>query len=365
MNITMITDLYPIKENEHSTPKTLYDFVQTWKELGHCTSVIKPNFILNSFIRQKPFYKQGQYKNILNLNFWLPFINCKKPKDLSSENIYIAHMPSGILYANSINVDFVAGIHQSDIDVLTKPLYRWYFGKRLLKALKKAKAIACRSQILAKKLLALYPEFSNKTFTCQSGINEDIIQDFQNSRDLNFNKRTIKIITVANLKKRKNVDKVIDAIKDLTGFELTIIGNGKEFKKLKKLAMNHHNIKFLGALSNNQVLEKMKDSDIFILPSINETFGMVYLEAMASGCLTIGTINDGIDGIIINGENGYLTTPESKEIKKLLTKIKTLDENTLKSIYKNSHDTICKYTKRKMGEQYLQQILSFCNDLTT
>ena len=50
----------------------------------------------------------------------------------------------------------------------------------------------------------------------------------------------------------------------------------------------------------------MRESDIFILPSRNETFGMVYMEAMASGCITVCSKNDGVDGIIRDGINGFL-----------------------------------------------------------
>src|SRR5574344_1000365 len=174
MKILLITDLYPVKENEETTPRTLFDFAQGWKNLGHEVYVIKPNFILNSIIRKKPFYKQGNYGNVLNLNFWLPF--CGKINRKISADIIIAHMPSGILYADKLKLPFIAGIHQSDIDVLTKPLYKFYFGKRLLKALRNSKAIACRSFVLKNKLLKLYPEFEEKTFVAPSGIEESIIE---------------------------------------------------------------------------------------------------------------------------------------------------------------------------------------------
>ena len=57
MKILVITDLYPIKSDEKFTPKTIQNFVQGWEKLGHEVRVIKPNFLLNSFIRKKPFYK--------------------------------------------------------------------------------------------------------------------------------------------------------------------------------------------------------------------------------------------------------------------------------------------------------------------
>ena len=73
MNILFITDLYPVKDDEKTTPKTLFNFVKEWEKQGHKVDVIKPNFILNSFLRGKPFYKTGQYRNVLNINYWTPF----------------------------------------------------------------------------------------------------------------------------------------------------------------------------------------------------------------------------------------------------------------------------------------------------
>ena len=175
MKILFITDLFPVKENETATPRTLYDFVEGWKVLGHQVDVIKPNFIFNSFLRGKPFYKQGNYNGVLNLNFWLPFLGkIKLPKE--NYDIVIAHMPSGILYADKLGLPFVAGVHNSDLTILTSPLYKFYFKNRLETALKNAKAIACRSFVIQKKLLALYPEFETKTFVAPSGVDEKLIQ---------------------------------------------------------------------------------------------------------------------------------------------------------------------------------------------
>ena len=124
MNILFITDLYPVNENEKTTPRTLFDFVQEWQKQGHNVNVIKPNFILNSFLRGKPFYKTGQYGKVFNANYWTPFwfdIKRKIPK-LANYDIVIAHMPSGILFADKLKIPFVAGIHNSDLEVLTNPL---------------------------------------------------------------------------------------------------------------------------------------------------------------------------------------------------------------------------------------------------
>ena len=370
MKILFITDLYPVKEDEKTTPKTLYNFVKEWQNQRHTVNVIKPNFILNSFLRGKPFYKTVQYGNVYNVNYWTPFwFNIKnKIPVLSNYDLIIAHMPSGILFADKLGLPFVAGIHNSDLEVLTNPLYKFHFKKRLEKALYNAKAIACRSFVIKDKLLKLYPEFENKIFVAPSGIDEKIIEEQRSggqegklSNDSNsINKHKVhnsplKILTCAHLKKRKNIDKIIKACKDLDNFELTVIGDGKLKKRLEKLDKK---VIFTGWLKPEYVYKKMQESDIFILPSVNETFGMVYLEAMAQGCITICTKNDGIAGIIKDGENGFLVEPKTDEIKNLLIKIQNLDKNIIEKIKISSINTVKNFTSKKCAENYLQQILN-------
>lgn len=393
MNILFITDLYPVKSDEKTTPRTLLTFVEEWKKMGHNVDILKPNFILNSFLRGKPFYKSGQYEDVFNINYWTPFwFDVKRKFNGNSRlgtlaqlnkhnyNIVVAHMPSGILFADKLGLPFVAGIHNSDIEVLTNPLYKIHFKPRLEKALKNAKAIACRSFVLQDKLLKLYPEFEEKTFVAPSGIDKkaamflDAKQNEKHSADTNFSRfishislssdmnhslltthhSPIKVLTCAHFKKRKNIDKIIKACKGLECFELTVIGDGKERKKLEKIDKN---VIFTGRLPHDEVLAKMRNSDIFVLPSVGETFGMVYLEAMASGCITVCTKGDGIDGIIKDRENGFLTEPNSESIKETLLNIKNLTKEELNSLYTNSFNTIQHYTSTLCAERYLQQIL--------
>lgn len=345
MKILVITDLYPILENEKHTPRTIYDFVKGWRALGNEISVIKPNFIFNSFVRKKPFYKSGIYNDVENINYWTPFWgNIKnKIKKEYKPDIVIAHMPSGLIFANKLGLPFVAGVHVSDIEVLTNPLYSIYFKQELENAYKKAIKIACRSEVLKNKFLNLYPQYKNKVFVAFSGINESIIvrRNWENTK---------RIFTCANLIKRKNIDKVIQACEKIPDIELIIAGDGEELKKLKKISKKP---KFLGHIAHSEVIENMKKSDIFILPSQNETFGMVYLEAMASSCITIGLKNDGIDGIIIDGKNGYLTDLDNIQS----TIEKALYSTNQNDIIKNAYNTILNYTIEKACQNYLDNII--------
>ena len=147
-----------------------------------------------------------------------------------------------------------------------------------------------------------------------------------------INKKENGLIIVGSLKKRKNVDLVIKAFANLYKIDkdatLTVVGEGKDKQSLIKLCEQlgvSNAVKFEGLISNQLVYDLLRKNNIFILPSVKEGFGIVYAEAMYNGCITIGTKNEGIDGFIKNGKNGYLVNPNVEEITKKIYYI--LDKN--------------------------------------
>ncbi len=83
-----------------------------------------------------------------------------------------------------------------------------------------------------------------------------------------------------------------------------------------------------------------KDSDVFVLPSENETFGQVFIEAMSSGTPVIGTKVGGIPEIISDSYNGYLVQPDDASI--LAQRIEKLinDKQTRDNFIKASIKTV-------------------------
>lgn len=348
MRILVITDLYPIQEGEKGTPLTIQAFVRSWEVLGHEVRVVRPNFLLNSYLRKKTYYKDGIYGQVENINYILPFMGDikKKIKTLFAPDVVVAHMPSGVIFANKLGVSFSAAVHASDIEVLTNPLYSFYFKTELEKAYKNAKCIACRSYVLRDKFLKLYPQYAKKTFVAPSGIEEEKIvkREWQE-------KDKIKVLTCGQFIKRKNIDKVIKACEKFENIELTVIGSGSQ--KLEKISDKPI---FLGQISREEVLGKMRESDVFILPSKNETFGMVYLEAMASGCITVCSQNDGVDGIIKDGVNGFLCN----DVEETIARIIDFEDKDL--ILENSYKTIKNYTDELVANHYLKNIGVYYED---
>lgn len=128
------------------------------------------------------------------------------------------------------------------------------------------------------------------------------------------------ILQVGHLTKQKRPNVTMRAFalihEEHPSSSLTFIGAGNERKPLETLGRELgvlHSVRFTGEISNTRVLEEMGRTQFFVLPSVQEGFGIVYLEAMASGCITIGTEGEGISDFIRNGENGFLIPPDNPE----------------------------------------------------
>lgn len=128
------------------------------------------------------------------------------------------------------------------------------------------------------------------------------------------------VIQVGNLIAQKHFDTTLRAFARLKETQpaacLTIVGHGPEQKALEQLAQVlgiSDAVRFTGQLSNEGVLAEMSRAQFFCMPSVREGFGIVYLEAMASGCITIGTEGEGIADLIESGKNGFLVPAGSPE----------------------------------------------------
>jgi len=130
--------------------------------------------------------------------------------------------------------------------------------------------------------------------------------------------RPVRFISAGYLIARKGFDVLIKAAKVLSlrklEFELIIAGGGpreKELKQSVKTAKLERVIKFLGQLPQGELIQQYAQADVFILMSRSESWGQVYIEAMALGLPIISSQNYGANSIIVNHENtGYLVAQE-------------------------------------------------------
>ena len=141
----------------------------------------------------------------------------------------------------------------------------------------------------------------------------------------------------------KAMKKVIEEIPEA---HLNIAGSGKlreELEKLTKKLKLEKNVSFLGRISNEEMKKRFNESTVFILPSIHksEAFGIVILEAMASGCPVITTDISGT--VYAAGKAGIIVKNKSiEELAKAIIKV-------LKS----------KRLQEKMSKQGLEHVKKF------
>jgi glycosyltransferase involved in cell wall biosynthesis len=97
------------------------------------------------------------------------------------------------------------------------------------------------------------------------------------------------VVTVGNLVERKRHEDVIAALSRLPGRRYTIVGDGPERARLEALAREARvRTEFLGALGHAEAVAVAQSARVFALPSVDEAFGVAYVEAMAGGVPAIG-----------------------------------------------------------------------------
>lgn len=133
------------------------------------------------------------------------------------------------------------------------------------------------------------------------------------------NNQIIRLISVSNLHEEKGIALTLKALtilknREIRNWTYIIVGSGYQKKQLEKIILKHNlelHIQFVGACSHHAVYDHLQNAHVFCLPSYREAFGIVYLEAMVNGLLTIGVKDQGPQAFIENGKTGILVEPKS------------------------------------------------------
>lgn len=250
----------------------------------------------------------------------------KKEKELGKIDIIHAHggLPddhTAKILAQKLKLPYVVTVHG---DTVYSTINKRYF-YRSKEALENANAIIAVSTKVEERIKK-YVGLIGNIFCVLNGYNFT-------ARNKKKKVDGITILFAANLIERKGCSYLLYAysalIKEYHHIHLVIAGGGEQLNTMKKLAQELnvlHKVTFTGTLKHLMILELMADSDIFILPSTNEAFGVVYLEAMSFKKPVIGTEGEGITDIIQDGVNGFLVKPKS--IHSIVNKLKLLIESS-------------------------------------
>lgn len=216
-----------------------------------------------------------------------------------------------------------------------------------------------RSIPLEKEFTELYHP-KGKSFYCYSGIPEEFLTDPNYIKD--FGKEINKFIYVGSFIKRKHPFEVLKALEKIDGkWILDYVGKGEQESVIEKEIVNKQlsdRVTLHGHRPRNEVSEFLDKAQVFIMISSMETFGLVYIEAMSRGLITIASRNEGMDGIIRDGENGFLCEAGNvNELAKIIKKIKDMPLHEITRISNNAIITAHKLSDKKVAEEYLKAIL--------
>ena len=202
--------------------------------------------------------------------------------------------------------------------------------------LKRADRVLIQTSGQKKELLSMYPEIpDSKIVVVPNGIDPEFPPNKTEGKC---------ILYLGRLEEKKGVQYLIEAYRK-RGFKdrLLIIGDGPYRKELERLASGL-NVEFAGKIPNSKVGGFLRRGKIFVLPSLEEGFPTVLLEAMSVGLPLISTRIVGMEDIVKNGENGFLVEPGNPDelgeaIEKLLN-----DQKLREMMGKRSLEEVKKYS---------------------
>ena len=401
MNILVITQLYPEPDDtgDNKPTRTVEYFAKEWVAAGHSVYVMhcSSKFPLALYLIPEPIKNKfgGASSNII------PSIESRKELKREALGIRIRRIPmlklmpgmgysdstfshvckkiENYLEAENFRPDLVVGHFANPSTQITAILAEHYGAKssivfhhdcnernikryRLDKWVKQIGAIGARSLLEQKQIKQLL-HLKKDPFLCYSGVPNDAVQSAAKTCDkMDFSSGT-KYLYVGSLIKRKHLESVMDAFDAVMheGDQLLVVGGGPNEETLKehREGLKHKDsVVFVGRVPREEVLNKMKEAQVFTLISDGETYGMVYAEAMLQGCIVIASVGGGFDGIIKNGINGFLCNPgDADMLMQIYRQIQSLTSAQRNEIGKKAIETVAHMSEREVAEDYLKQVL--------
>lgn len=214
------------------------------------------------------------------------------------------------------HIPYIVAVRNTDVNTFFR------YMKHLMpigwKVLQHAKKVVFLSPAYKQTVLSRYvparmrQAIEEKAVVIPNGINPIFLDE---APDHSYDPKTIRLIYVGKLMHMKNIDmllRVCDKLSVDHQVSLTIVGKIID-KKYARIADSRPYIRYMPPAPPKKVRDIMRENDIFIMPSLWETFGLVYAEAMSQGLPVIYTRGQGFDGWFADGEVGYAVPPDDVE----------------------------------------------------
>lgn len=134
------------------------------------------------------------------------------------------------------------------------------------------------------------------------------------------------ILTVAVLRKNKNISTILDIAAIFPEYDFVIVGDGDELDaiRVRSQALDLKNVRLTGHLASNEICQLMSESALFLYTSLQEGTPTAIMEAMAQGMPVVSSNAGHIESIVEDGVNGYVVKQDYKNAESYTLHIKKI-----------------------------------------
>ncbi len=275
------------------------------EKLGHLVEVLAPDFWCPNYVLKRYLFNQQVPRRVRSMESFdiVVGFDCDGYR-LKTSAPYIASI-KGVLADE-------AKQEKGIIRCLLRLQAKWE-----MKNVKKADIVVATSQYCRKMIQEAYRIHSGKIRVVPELIDleewGELLAEAADRQD----KKGVIVLTVCRMYPRKNLGLLLRAWKKIKEKEpaarLRIVGTGQEHRRWLALAKDlqlGESVIFLGNRTRKELAEEYKNCDIFCLPSRQEGFGIVFLEAMVAGKPIVAAWAAAVPEVVRERKEGLLISPD-------------------------------------------------------
>lgn len=243
------------------------------------------------------------------------------------------------------NIPYIVAVRNADVNVFFR--YMIHLRNLGMSILLDAKEVVFISPVYKKYVLEkLVPtkyreQIKAKSKVIPNGINDFFLENEYSRPNRNPNDRHIRLLYVGEVNANKNVLTTLKTCEILEnkGYEptLTIVGRISD-PKFESVRENRF-VTYYPQSPKEELINHYRQNDIFVMPSFNETFGLVYIESLSQGMPIIYSKGQGVDGYFKEGLVGYhVESTDALDIVHAIERI-IADYNSISSRCNNAAST--------------------------
>ncbi|MBZ0165976.1 MAG: glycosyltransferase, partial [Candidatus Omnitrophica bacterium] len=262
-----------------------------------------------------------------DMDFWLAVISSYGMLARYKENVYICAHGNDFL---SPWVTYeMPWLQLRGVWRLKQPLEKALLGWVRKKYLRRVAGVFPNSEYTKERFISKFPELADKVSVINHGVDPNFFQQHESRKNGEFHLLTVARLTNA----RKNIDSVIKSLAELKkdySFRYTVIGDGPMRPALEQLVADlglADRVQIMGRVTYEELREAYRTADLFVLAPWTsdkdvEGFGMVYLEANASGVPVLASRGNGSSSAIAEGISGiFVDDPTADQCRAAIQKV--------------------------------------------